>query len=100
MLPIPVVWALSLYSVDRVALTWLQLHYADCLYAQNMSELTLSQAEYHQRRLSFCQARYMAAIRTLALIRRAARPRSTAAGPSSTRSRPSGGRSSSRRAST
>ena len=60
--------------VDRVVLCWLQLSYADCVYAQNIAELSLAQAEYHQRRLTLCQGRYLSAIRTLALIRRASRP--------------------------
>jgi hypothetical protein len=55
---------------ERIALCWLHLYYAEALYAQNINELSLRQAEYYEQRLSKAQARYLAAIRTLAQIRR------------------------------
>ena len=56
--------------VERIVLCWLHLNYAEALYAQNMHNLSLRQAEYCQQRLSKAQARYLAAIRTLAQVRR------------------------------
>jgi hypothetical protein len=57
--------------VERIVLCWLDLYYAECLYAQNLGEsLTIRQAEHRQQRLSKAQARYLSAIRTLAQIRR------------------------------
>jgi hypothetical protein len=56
--------------VDRVIACWLQLHYADAIYGQHIGELTINQAEYHQRRLDRAQRRYLQAIITLAQVRR------------------------------
>jgi hypothetical protein len=56
--------------VDRIVLCWLHLHYAENIYVQAMHELTITQATYHQRRLSLAQSRYLSAIRTLAQVRR------------------------------
>lgn len=56
--------------VDRIVLCWLHLHYAENIYVQSMHELTITQATFHQRRLSLAQSRYLAAIRTLAQVRR------------------------------
>src|SRR5207237_586043 len=55
---------------QRVALCWLALHYAETVYAQAMGELSLRQADFHQRRISAAQGRYLAAIRALAAVRR------------------------------
>jgi hypothetical protein len=46
------------------------LYDAEALYTQNMQALSLWQAEYYEQRLSKAQARYLAAIRTLAQVRR------------------------------
>jgi hypothetical protein len=56
--------------VERIVLCWLHLHYAETLYAQNMQELTLRQAEFHQKRITMAHNRYLSAIRTLAQVRR------------------------------
>jgi hypothetical protein len=56
--------------VERIVICWLQLYYADTLYAQHMEDLSFQQAEFHQQRISKAQARYLAAIRTLAQVRR------------------------------
>lgn len=56
--------------VERIVLCWLHLYYAETIYAQNMQDLTYRQAEFHQQRISKAQARYLAAIRTLAQVRR------------------------------
>jgi hypothetical protein len=50
---------------------WLQLYYTECIYVQSLeASLTIRQAEFHQQRISKAQARYLAAIRTLAQVRR------------------------------
>ena len=55
--------------MERIVLCWLQLHYAEGLYIQ-MKEMTLQPATFHQQRISKAQARYLAAIQTLAQVRR------------------------------
>ena len=59
--------------VERVVLCWLHLHYAEALRLQ-LKEVTFQQEEFHQRRMSKMQARYLAAIRTLAQVRRLGAP--------------------------
>src|SRR5262245_13436639 len=57
--------------VERIVMCWLQLYYAECIYVQSLEgSLTIRQAEFHQQRISKAQARYLAAIRTLAQVRR------------------------------
>jgi len=56
--------------VERIVLCWLHLHYAEAIYAQNLQGMALRHAEFHQARISKAQTRYLAAIRTLAQIRR------------------------------
>jgi hypothetical protein len=56
--------------VERIVICWLQLYYAETLYVQNIQAFTLRQAEFHQQRISKAQARYLAAIRALAQVRR------------------------------
>ncbi len=46
------------------------MHYAETISMQNGSEMSLRQAEFHQKRISMAQNRYLAAIRTLAQVRR------------------------------
>ncbi len=60
--------------VDRLALTWLELQYFETIYTQNMADMTLSQANHHQRRIDAAHARYLSAIKTLAQVRRLALP--------------------------
>lgn len=60
--------------VDRIALLWLQLTYYEMMYTQNAGELTIRQADYHQRRIDGTHRRYLAAIRSLAQVRRLAVP--------------------------
>ena len=55
--------------MERIVLCWLQLHYAEALYTQ-ITEMTLQPATFHQQRISKAQARYLAAIQTLAQVRR------------------------------
>jgi len=56
--------------VERIAATWLQLHYFETLYAQNIDNLTLSQSEFHQKRIDRAHRRHLSAIKTLAQIRK------------------------------
>jgi hypothetical protein len=56
--------------VDRIVLCWVHLHYVENIYVQAMSELSITQATFHQRRLALAQSRYLSAIRTLAQVRR------------------------------
>lgn len=43
---------------------------AEALYTQSMGDLTLRQAEFHQKRITKAHNRYLSAIRTLAQVRR------------------------------
>lgn len=60
--------------VERVVLCWLQLHYFEAAYTQNMGSLTLAQGHYHQRRIDRAHRRYLSAIKALATVRRLLRP--------------------------
>jgi len=55
---------------ERIVACWLQLQYADAIYAQNLSKLNMAQSEYHQRRLDRLHRRYLSAIKALAQIRK------------------------------
>ena len=55
--------------VERIVLCWLHLHYAEYSLTQ-ITEATIQEAEFYQVRISKAQARYLAAIRTLAQVRR------------------------------
>ena len=55
---------------DRIALCWLQLQYADTIYAQNMSQLTHQQSEHMQNRQDRAHRRFLAAVKTLAQVRK------------------------------
>jgi hypothetical protein len=54
-----------------VALTWLQVHYADTVYAQATGKgLSAAQGEYLQRRQDRAQKRLLLAVMTQALVQR------------------------------
>lgn len=55
---------------ERIVMCWLHLYYAEALYTQNTGNFTLSQADFHQRRITKAHNRYLSAIRTLAQVRR------------------------------
>jgi hypothetical protein len=55
---------------ERVVLTWLEVQLFEALYAQNMSHLTIPQAEHYQKRLDRAHRRHLSAIRALAQIRK------------------------------
>jgi hypothetical protein len=60
--------------VGRVVACWLQLHHADILLAQQAGQMSLQQADYHQRTRDRAHKRYLSAIKTLALVRKLALP--------------------------
>ena len=55
---------------ERIVACWLQLQYADAIYAQNLENMSLVQSEYHQRRLDRLRRHYLSSIKTLAQIRK------------------------------
>jgi tetratricopeptide (TPR) repeat protein len=59
---------------ERVIACWLQLQHAEAAYAANLGKPTTAQSEYHQRRLDRVQRRFLAAIRTLAQVRKLLKP--------------------------
>ncbi len=59
---------------ERVVTTWLQLQLLEGLYVQNMSNLTIPQAEFHQNRIDRAHSRHLSAIRTLAQVRKLLKP--------------------------
>ena len=58
---------------ERVVACWLHLHHLEMVYAQKDS-MSLDLGAYYQRGLSAAQTRYLAAIKTLALVRKLAVP--------------------------
>jgi hypothetical protein len=60
--------------VERAVACWLQVQDADIRYAQNQGKLNIKQADYHQRRMDAANRRYLAALKTLALVRKLAVP--------------------------
>ena len=59
---------------ERVVACWLQLQHAEAAYATNLGKPTTAQSEYHQRRLDRVHRRFLAAIRTLAQVRKLLKP--------------------------
>jgi hypothetical protein len=59
---------------ERVVVCWLQLQQAEAAYAASLGKLTTSQDEHHQRRLDRLHRRYLAAIRSLAQVRKLLTP--------------------------
>ena len=55
---------------ERVTVCWLELQYFEAIYAQNLGKLTITQSEYHQRRLDKAHRRYLSSIKALAQIRK------------------------------
>ena len=60
--------------VERVVATWFQLQYFESLYAQRIRELSLAQAEFHQKRIDRARRRHLSAVKTLAQIRKLGPP--------------------------
>ena len=62
--------ALERLLSERVVVTWLEVQLFEALYAKNMRNLTIAQAEHHQKRLDRAHRRHLSAIRALAQIRK------------------------------
>ncbi len=62
-------------GAERVASCWLQFHYAELLYNQQLPKLTLDQDAYHQKRLDGLHRRYLSAMRSLAQVRKLLKPK-------------------------
>jgi hypothetical protein len=62
--------ALEQLMAQRIVACWLQLHYAEIVYAQNVGKLSIPQSEYHQRRLDRLHRRYLSSVKSLAQIRK------------------------------
>jgi hypothetical protein len=58
---------------ERVVACWLHLHHLEMLYARKDS-LTVELGTYYQRSIDRAQKRYLAAIQTLARVRKLAVP--------------------------
>jgi hypothetical protein len=59
--------------VDRIVCCWLLLYYAETCYHQ-AKDMTITQGEYHQRRIDRLHRRFLVGIKTLAVVRRLALP--------------------------
>jgi hypothetical protein len=55
---------------ERVVVTWLEVQLFQALYVRNMRNLSITQAEYRQKRLDRAHRRHLSAIRALAQIRK------------------------------
>jgi hypothetical protein len=61
--------------IHRVQLTWLQLYSAETMYGQQLQNgMTLTLQQHYEMRLNMAQRRHLAAIRTLATVRRLLAP--------------------------
>jgi len=59
---------------ERAVACWLQVLQAEAACAANLGRPATSRSEYHERRLDRAHRRYLAAIRTLAQVRKLLRP--------------------------
>ena len=62
---------------ERIVTCRLQLEQAEVLYAGRLGKLTISQDEYHQRRVDRLHKLYLSAIRELAQVRKLLKPHVT-----------------------
>ena len=61
--------------IEHVVLCWLRVQKAEMVYSQAQTvEMTLSKADWHERRLTAAHGRYMRACDSLARVRRMGRP--------------------------
>jgi hypothetical protein len=60
--------------VERIAVCWLHVHYADANTAQSAGNATRGWAEFHLKRQESAQRRYLSAIKALAQVRRLLTP--------------------------
>ncbi len=62
--------------INRVLMCWIQVHHAEGIYAMHEGKmLSFAEHDFHQRRLTQAQRRYLAAIRSLVTVRRLLVPR-------------------------
>jgi hypothetical protein len=62
--------ALERLVAERVVASWLQVQLFEGLYAQNVGNLSMKQADYYQKRIDWAHRRHLSAIRMLAQIRK------------------------------
>jgi hypothetical protein len=60
--------------VERIVACWLQVQDADLRAAQGQKDATLRWADFHQRRMDAANKRFLAAVKTLATVRKLAVP--------------------------
>jgi hypothetical protein len=60
--------------VERVVACWVQVQDAELRAAQGAGDVTIRQADFHQRRMDATHRRYLAALKALALVRKLALP--------------------------
>jgi hypothetical protein len=66
--------SLEVLLAERIVICRLQLEQAEVDYASRLGKLTISQDEYHQRRVDRLHKRYLSAIRELAQVRKLLKP--------------------------
>lgn len=62
-------------GAERVASCWLQLHYAELIYNQELPKLSWEQNDYHQKRIDRLHRRYLSSMRSLAQVRKLLKPK-------------------------
>src|SRR5215204_7605950 len=55
---------------ERITVCWLELQYFQTIYAQNLGNLSITQSDFHQRRIDKAHRRYISSIKALAQIRK------------------------------
>ena len=55
---------------EQITVCWLEPQYFQAIYTQNLSKLTITQSDYHQRRIDKAHRRYLSSIKALAQIRK------------------------------
>jgi hypothetical protein len=62
--------ALERLLAERITVCWLELQYFEAIYTQNLGNMTISQGDYHQRRIDKAHRRYLSSIKALAQTRK------------------------------
>ena len=70
----PVCSPLERLLVERVVACWLQMQYADAMYAQRSPDLNLVWTEHYQQRQDRTHRRFLSACKSLAQVRKLALP--------------------------
>ena len=55
---------------ERITVCWLELQYFQTIYAQQLGDLSITQSDYHQRRIDKAHRRYLSSIKALVQIRK------------------------------